>query len=72
MTELTMDTSDCELFEIQQEARITFRLKEFKSVISFCETASLPVHLLMERAGRYKKKICLISSIDRQTPGYRN
>eukprot|EP01118_Nematostelium_gracile_P017754 TRINITY_DN768_c0_g2_i1.p1 TRINITY_DN768_c0_g2~~TRINITY_DN768_c0_g2_i1.p1 ORF type:complete len:408 (+),score=104.75 TRINITY_DN768_c0_g2_i1:103-1326(+) len=55
-TELSLDPNDFEEYQIKNDAQVTFCLKEFKAILSFCEASGQPVTLYFERGGR---PICL-------------
>lgn len=55
-TELAVDASDFEEYVIHNDAVVTFSLKDFKSVLGFCDASGQPVTVYFERAGR---PICL-------------
>lgn len=49
---MIMEITDFEEFSVEEEAFITFSLKEFKAMLNFCDTSGQPVSLLFERGGR--------------------
>jgi hypothetical protein len=52
-TELSMDPSDFDEYDIRNETQVTFQLKEAKALLSFCESSGQPVTMFFERSGRY-------------------
>ncbi|KAF8767775.1 Cell cycle checkpoint control protein RAD9A like protein [Argiope bruennichi] len=51
-TELTLESEEFELFEVDQETKITFCLKELKAVLNFCEGFNVPVSIKCQTGGR--------------------
>eukprot|EP01117_Protostelium_nocturnum_P007818 TRINITY_DN2799_c0_g1_i1.p1 TRINITY_DN2799_c0_g1~~TRINITY_DN2799_c0_g1_i1.p1 ORF type:complete len:328 (-),score=115.08 TRINITY_DN2799_c0_g1_i1:46-1029(-) len=51
-TEMHVDVGDFDEYEIGQEASITFDIKQFKAILSFCDSAGQPVSMFFERGGR--------------------
>lgn len=53
-TELTIDPRDFQEYSVGSEpGEITFCLKEFKALLSFCEVAGQPIAIWFEQGGRY-------------------
>ncbi|GBL75546.1 Cell cycle checkpoint control protein RAD9A [Araneus ventricosus] len=51
-TELTLESEEFELYEVDQETKITFCLKELKAVLNFCEGFNVPVSIKCQTGGR--------------------
>jgi cell cycle checkpoint control protein RAD9A len=58
-TELSMDPNDFEEVDVRHESTVTFCLKEFKAILSFCEASGQPVTIYFERGGRYCSFVAL-------------
>ncbi|KAG8194856.1 hypothetical protein JTE90_017289 [Oedothorax gibbosus] len=51
-TELTLESEEFDLYEVDQETKITFCLKELKAILNFCEGFSVPVLMKCQAGGR--------------------
>ncbi|GIY22565.1 cell cycle checkpoint control protein RAD9A [Caerostris darwini] len=51
-TELTLESEEFDLFEVEQETKITFCLKELKAILNFCEGFNVPVSIKCQTGGR--------------------
>lgn len=64
-TELSIDSGDFEEYDIKNETHITICLKEFKTILNFCDASGQPVTMLFERGGAYVFNIrSLLTKID--------
>eukprot|EP01114_Cavostelium_apophysatum_P005130 TRINITY_DN1579_c0_g2_i1.p1 TRINITY_DN1579_c0_g2~~TRINITY_DN1579_c0_g2_i1.p1 ORF type:complete len:409 (-),score=121.41 TRINITY_DN1579_c0_g2_i1:201-1427(-) len=51
-TEMSIATGDFDDLEVGNETQVTFSLKEFKTILNFCDASGQPVVILFERGGR--------------------
>lgn len=51
-TELAVDPQDFEDYSVHIDTMVTFSLKDFKSVLSFCDASGQPVTIFFEKSGR--------------------
>uniref|UniRef100_A0A2L2YG25 Cell cycle checkpoint control protein n=1 Tax=Parasteatoda tepidariorum TaxID=114398 RepID=A0A2L2YG25_PARTP len=51
-TEMTLESEEFDLFEVEEETKITFCLKELKAILNFCEGFSVPVAIKCQSPGR--------------------
>ncbi|GFV22284.1 cell cycle checkpoint control protein RAD9A [Trichonephila clavipes] len=51
-TELTLESEEFDLFEVNQETKITFCLKELKAVLNFCEGFNIPISIKCQTGGK--------------------
>uniref|UniRef100_A0A8D0GZC0 Cell cycle checkpoint control protein n=1 Tax=Sphenodon punctatus TaxID=8508 RepID=A0A8D0GZC0_SPHPU len=52
VTELCLSEDEFQAFHVQQETRVTFCLKEFRGLLSFAESTSLPLSIHFDAPGR--------------------
>ncbi len=52
-TELSMDPTDFEEYDIRNDTQVTFQLKDAKTLLSFCESTGQQVSVFFERSGKY-------------------
>ncbi|XP_054710386.1 cell cycle checkpoint control protein RAD9A-like [Uloborus diversus] len=51
-TELTLESEEFDIFEVEQETKITFCLKELKAILSFSEGFSVPITIQCQAGGK--------------------
>lgn len=52
-TQLALGIGEFDRYAVSNETTITFCLKEFRSLLTFSESAGIPVGVNFEAAGRY-------------------